>query len=315
MRLHDIAKGRGGGHVAKGVVLARRILARLGIAGEVADDACSWWARTSRCPRPRSSATSASRRSSRRSRRASAPCERLNLLMLLTYADHVGVGPGHLERAGRRRCSGTSTSGRGASSRPAPARRAPGSDRLERERAAATLRREFPEEEVERHFALLPERYLRATDAARLASHFRLVRSRGEHPAAFDWADLGDGRGSELTLSAEDRPGLFALLAGTLSVHGIDILGADLFARHDGVVIDTLRVAEVPGQRPLRPERRARLEAALLDAVAGRFAVDAAVARWRADRSRRPRRTGGRAARRPPFASTRTPRRSPPWWR
>ena len=88
-------------------------------------------------------------------------------------------------------------------------------------------------------------------------------------------------------------------MAGTLSVHGIDILGADLFTRHDGVVIDTLRVAEVPGQRPLRPERRARLEAALLDAVAGRFAVDAAVARWRADGPRRPRRTGGRVAKTP----------------
>ena len=51
-------------------------------------------------------------------------------------------------------------------------------------------------------------------------------------------------------MTARDRPGLFALLAGTLTVHGIDILGVDLFVRDDGVVLDTLRVAEVPGQRP-----------------------------------------------------------------
>ena len=298
MLLHDIAKGRGGGHVEQGVVLARRILFRLGIAGAIADDvvflvgAHLEMSRTSQ-QRDLSEPSLVQWFAAR-----VGTVERLNLLMLLTYADHVGVGPGiwtrwkasllwELYSRTRRELeavAGTST---------------PSSDRLERERAAATLRGEFPEAEVERHFALLPERYLRATDAERLASHFRLIRSRGENPAAFAWADLGDGRGSELTLSAEDRPGLFALVAGTLSVHGIDILGADLFTRHDGVVIDTLRVAEEPGQRPLRPERRARLEAALLDAVAGRFAVDAAVARWRADGPRRPRRTGGRVAKTP----------------
>jgi [protein-PII] uridylyltransferase len=92
---------------------------------------------------------------------------------------------------------------------------------------------------------------------------------------------------------------LFALLAGTLAVCGIDILGADLFARDDGVVLDTLRVAEVPGQRPLRPERRVRLEAALVDAVTGGVDVPAAFERWQAQSGRRSRRPGGRAARAP----------------
>ena len=132
-----------------------------------------------------------------------------------------------------------------------------------------------------------------------MASHFRLVHSRGDRPAAFEWADGGDGRGSELTVTATDRPGLFALLAGTLAVQGIDILGADLFSRSDGVVLDTLRVGEVPGQRPLRPERRARLEAVLLDAVAGRLDVPEAFDKWRAHGATRTRRPGGRAARAP----------------
>jgi len=78
-------------------------------------------------------------------------------------------------------------------------------------------------------------------------------------------------------------------------VHGIDILSADLFTRDDGIVLDTLLVAEVPGHRPLRAERRARLEAALLDAVAGRLSVPEAFERWRHS-ARRTRRPGGRAA-------------------
>jgi len=298
MLLHDIAKGRGGGHVQKGVLLARRILARLGVEAAVADKAeflvgahldMSQVSQQRDLSEPAPVEAFAAR---------VGTVERLNLLMLLTYADHRGVGPGiwnewkasllwELYERTRRELE----------AHPGSGRQAPG--RAERDEAKAELVREFPTGDVERHFALLPERYLRATDAARLASHYRLVSARGGRPAAFEWADRGDGRGSELTVTARDRPGLFALVAGTLAVRGIDILGADLFAREDGIVLDTLRVAEVPGQRPLRPERRVRLEAALLDALAGRVDVADAFEKWHAQSGRRSRRPGGRAARAP----------------
>jgi [protein-PII] uridylyltransferase len=221
--------------------------------------------------------------------------EQLDLLMLLTYADHRGVGPGIwnawkgsllFDLYGRTR------------RRLLALREAEEPALRESEKAAADLGRYFPDEEVEKHFALLPERYLRATDAPRMSSHFRLVRSLGGRPAAFEWADRGDGEGTELTITAQDRPGFFALLAGALTVNGIDILGADLFARNDGVVLDTLRVAELPGQRAVRPERRVRLEAALTDAVSGEVDLTEAFARWRAGHARR-RRPGGRAAKAP----------------
>jgi [protein-PII] uridylyltransferase len=296
MWLHDIAKGRGGGHVQKGAVLARRILNRLAVDQEVAEDAVflvgahlemSQTSQQRDLSEPALIQAFAARIGSVR---------RLNLLMLLTYADHQGVGPGtwnawkasllwdlyertrSLLETSREEAGGPSLSAR--------------------DRAAADLRRYFPEEEVEHHFALLPERYLRATDAAHLASHFRLVRSRGTRAAAFEWADRGDGRGTDLTVTAADRPGLLSLLAGTLTVHGLDILAADVFARNDGLVLDTLRVAERPGQRPLRPERRVRLESVLLDAVSGALDVADALARWSAQ-SRKTRRPGGRAARHP----------------
>ncbi len=224
--------------------------------------------------------------------------ERLNLLMLLTYADHCGVGPGtwnewkasllwELYDRTRRELEIHPGSGR------------PEPSRVEHDAAVAFLRHDFEPDAIERHFSLLPERYLRAADAARLVSHFRLVQARGASPAAFEWADRGDGRGTELTVTARDRPGLFARLAGTLAVRGIDILGADLFVRNDGVVLDTLRVAEVPGQRPLRPERRVRIEAALHDAVAGRLDVEDAFDAWQAQTHKGSRRPGGRAARAP----------------
>jgi [protein-PII] uridylyltransferase len=297
MLLHDIAKGRGGGHVPKGVALSRRILARLRIDEELAEKAVflvgahlelSQIAQQRDLTEPALIESFAARMGT---------LERLDLLMLLTYADHRGVGPGIWNawkgsllfdlygRARRRLLALRNAEEQDPASR-------------ERDRAAFDLGRYFPEEEVGKHFALLPERYLRATDAARMSSHFRLVRSLGGRPAAFEWADRGVGEGTELTVTALDRPGFFALLAGTLTVNGIDILGADLFARNDGVVLDTLRVGERPGQRAVRPERRVRLEAALTEAVAGRLDLPEAFHRWRGGHPRR-RPSGGRAARAP----------------
>jgi [protein-PII] uridylyltransferase len=296
MWLHDIAKGRGGGHVPKGVVLARRILHRLSVDAEVADDAVflvgahlemSQTSQQRDLSEPALIESFAARIGSVR---------RLNLLMLLTYADHQGVGPGTWSAWKASLLWDLYERTRGAldSSREEAGSPSAGA----RDRAAADLRRYFPEEEVEHHFALLPERYLRATDAAHLVSHFRLVRSRGARAAAFEWADRGDGRGTDLTVTAADRPGLLSLLAGTLTVHGLDILGADVFARNDGLVLDTLRVAERPGQRPLRPERRVRLEGVLHDAVSGELDVADSFERWRAQ-DRKTRKPGGRAARQP----------------
>jgi [protein-PII] uridylyltransferase len=298
MLLHDIAKGRGGGHVPKGVALARRILERLGVEEPLAEKVVflvgahldmSRTAQQRDLSEPALIEAFATRAGS---------VEKLNLLLLLTYADHCGVGPGiwnewkasllwELYGRVRRKLEAH----RGLEEAEAWVR--------ERDRAGSDLRRYFPSEEVERHFSLLPERYLRATDAARLSSHFRLVRSLGSRPAAFEWADRGDEQGSELTVTAPDRPGLFATLAGTLTAHGLDILSADLFARTDGIVLDTLRVAELPGHRPVRPERRARIEAALVEAVSGRLDVAEEVQKWRSEAPRRARRAGGRAARAP----------------
>ena len=297
MLLHDIAKGRGGGHVPKGVVLARRICSRLGIEEELAEKvvflvgAHLEMSQTSQ----QRDLTEVSLIRAFASRVGTV--EKLNLLMLLTYADHCGVGPGTWNGWKAALLFDLYERTRRVLEASRPHEEADAAARA-RERAMTDLTRYFPADEIDAHLARLPERYLHAADGARLSSHFRLVRSRGGRPAAFEWADRGDGQGTELTVTAPDRPGLFAALAGTLSVHGIDILGADLFSTTDGVVLDTLRIAEVPGHHPVRPERRTRLEAALVSAVAGTLDIEEAFHKWRAH-SRRLRRPGGRAAKHP----------------
>src|SRR5262249_9822957 len=168
-----------------------------------------------------------------------------------------------------------------------------------RSRAVSELQAAFPAEEVDRHFALLPERYRRTTDAARLVRHFHLLRKGRDVPAAFDWTELPGSPWTELTVTARDRPGFLADVAGTLTSNGIDILSVDLFTREDGVVLDTFRVGVVRGARPVEPDQRARIEAALVEAIAGKLDVERAVEKWRARNPRRVPRHRSRTAREP----------------
>jgi [protein-PII] uridylyltransferase len=79
----------------------------------------------------------------------------------------------------------------------------------------------------------------------------------------------------------------------------VNILSVDLFTREDGRVLDTFRVSEQSANRPVREERRARIEASVIDAVNGRLEVEGAVDRWRTRTPSRARRHWGRAAKGP----------------
>jgi [protein-PII] uridylyltransferase len=299
MLLHDIGKGRGSGHVARGTRIAFRICERLRLDRETAEKVVFLV----------NAHLDMSQISQRRDLSEPGPVEafasrvgtleNLDLLFLLTYADHRGVGPGIwnewkasllFELYHRTRpCLAGGERRRDDGARAAWARN----------RAVAELEAEHPPDEVQRHFALLPERYLRTTDAARLVRHFRLLKAAADRPAGFDWAELPGGHWTELTITARDRPGFLAAVAGTLTANGIDILSVDLFTREDGVVLDTFRVGVLPGPRPVDPDRRARLEAALEDAIAGKLDVERAVERWRARHPRRTARHNGRTAKDP----------------
>jgi [protein-PII] uridylyltransferase len=294
MLLHDVGKGLGGGHVQKGVQRARRALERLRVEPELAEKALflvgahlemSQLSQQRDLTEPSLLDAFASR---------VGTLERLNLLLLLTYADHKGVGPGVwtewkaallwelYDRVRERLVSG-----------PRPGERGP----VPLAGVVAALSEQFPALEVERHFALLPERYLRTTDAARMQQHFRLAREIEHGNAALGWSE-NRSHWSELSVVARDRPGLFATLAGALTARGVDILSVDLFTRGDGVAFDTFHVAELaPGHRALRLERQQAVAAALREALSGRLHVAEAVQAWRQRLPRRARRHAGRAGR------------------
>jgi [protein-PII] uridylyltransferase len=286
--LHDIGKGRGGGHVRRGTRIAERVCARLGLEPERAADVTflveahlemSQISQRRDLTEPGLVEAFASRMST---------VDRLNMLLLLTYADHCGVGPGIWnEWKGallwdlytRTRARLTESAGPALNDQPRA---------TARDAATRQLLADFPASEVERHFALMPEKYRRAATAAQMTRHFRLVQSQGEEPLAAEWHAADHG--TELVVATRDHPGLLAQLAGTLTAQGLDILSVDLYTREDGVAVDVFKVREARDHGPVPPARRPAVEEALRSAVAGRYDVAAGVERWRRGWRRRAKR-------------------------
>jgi [protein-PII] uridylyltransferase len=284
--LHDIGKGRGSGHVRTGARLAERMCARLGVEAGLAADVVFL------VEAHREMSQLSQRRDLREPglvevfARAVSTLDRLNMLFLLTHADQCGVGPGVWNEwkaallwdlYERTRAHLTPSSGW-------PEAAADGA----RERARRQLDAEFPAPEVERHFALLPERYLRITDAADIVRHFRLVQRLEETPVAAQWHAAGHA--TDLVVVTRDHPGLFAQLAGTLTGQGLDILSVDAYTREDGIALDIFKVRDVVAHGPVAAARHAGIEMVLRSAVEGGHDVAAAVEKRRGAVRRRPKR-------------------------
>jgi [protein-PII] uridylyltransferase len=77
----------------------------------------------------------------------------------------------------------------------------------------------------------------------------------------------------QLTLIAQDRPGLFASVAGTLSCFGMNILKAEAFSNRRNLVLDTFTFADGARTLDLNPSEVDRLRATVEKVLAGKADV------------------------------------------
>jgi len=77
-----------------------------------------------------------------------------------------------------------------------------------------------------------------------------------------------------LAVAARDRAGLFADVAGTLTLHGLSVLAADVWTSDDGIAVETFRTESTFGREP----DRAALDADLAAAIEGRLPLEARLA-------------------------------------
>jgi [protein-PII] uridylyltransferase len=245
MLLHDIGKARGHGHVAKGIPLIRDLTQRVGL--EPTDAAkveflvahhltMSHIAQRRDIDDPRTIADFAE---------TVGEPERLRMLYLLTYADMRAVGPGVL--------TGWQAAVLHDLYRRTLLRLTGGKDEKPNrtqlvERLRQAVKDELGLQAVKGHVAMVSDRYLTTTSVLRMAEHLRLIARLESAPVAtelFHHPDLGS---SDLVVVTRDVPGLFALIAGTLAAHGVNIISAQIATRADGIAIDTFQVNDPTGE-------------------------------------------------------------------
>lgn len=278
--LHDIGKGRGRGHIARGVKISERIARRLQLTKDETEKvlllvrlhvAMAHVAQRRDLNEPQVIKEFAAR---------VGDLDSLNMLLLLTYADLNAVAPGvwsewkgtllwDLYRRVRTLLTGED---------------APVDEAAKRahfkEQVAAALDHAVPQSEVERHLALLPDRYMRVTEPAAVAVHLQLIEELTRTPLAWRWVRNAT-TSTELTVCTRDRHGLFADIAGTLAAHGIEILSAELNTREDRFALDVLMLREASTHHAIDTHRYAAIERALQKSIAREADVAAMVERWR----------------------------------
>ncbi len=139
----------------------------------------------------------------------------------------------------------------------------------ERETLLADVRRLVPrtfrDDELEAHLASLPPRYAHIHNARQVAHHLSLVhrflhRQIAERDQALepviDWIDEPDRGCARVLVCTWDRARLFSKIAGSLTAAGLNILGAQIFSRTDGIIIDSFDVLDArTGLIPSKSER------------------------------------------------------------
>ena len=278
--LHDIGKGRGRGHIPRGAKIAQVVCKRLGLGEQEAGKVVLMvWQHVAM-------AQLAQRRDLNEPQVAIdfaaqlKTLDALNLLLLLTYADLNAVAPGvwsewkstllwELYRRSRAILAGSDT----------PPDESEKRARF-KEQVANLLKDSLPPSEVERHVALLPDRYVRVTRPQAAAMHLQLIKEIKSDTFARRWERQGR-ESTELTVCTRDRHGLCGDIAGTLAAHGIEILSAELNTREDGIALDVFMLREAAMRHAIDVQRYPAIDRALRKAIAGESDIAALVERWR----------------------------------
>jgi [protein-PII] uridylyltransferase len=108
-------------------------------------------------------------------------------------------------------------------------------------------------EEITVHFESLPLRYFEIHNAAEILDDLELAH-RFMHQLVFEkdsalspiiaWLDEPDRGYTLVKICTWDRAGLFSKIAGSLSASGLNILGAQIFTRTDGIALDEFFVTD-----------------------------------------------------------------------
>ena len=127
-----------------------------------------------------------------------------------------------------------------------------------------------------------PHRYLQTRTPEMVRNHIEMASKLGDAGIELDFR-YAPGV-SELTLVSNDRPMLFATMAGALAAWGMNIITADAFSNAHGVVVDTFRFTDTFRTLELNESERGRFVASVRDVMLGKADLEALLAARRRGR-------------------------------
>jgi [protein-PII] uridylyltransferase len=286
---HDIGKGSGKDHSMRGAQIAAEACVRMGV--DPADAADIEWLVLKHLRM----AAIAQRRDLSDPDLIHAFAEevgtldRLEKLYLLTYADIATVGPrtwtDWKARLLRELFHKAREVLRGGERRPSP-----GTAESEgRELVLGALQQRgwgVRVDDHDRFVAAMPARYFITVPPGLAPRHLRLLAFGRERALATSTRHRPDLGHTEVALTAKDRPGLLATIAGVLAAHRIDIQHAEVFSSPPDPALGWLagRALDVfelrgPEEGPVAPSRWRAARADLSRVLAGEESLDALMAR------------------------------------
>ena len=268
--MHDIAKGRGGDHAEIGSLIALKLCPRLGLS-EDETEMVSWLVRYHLAM-----SNTAFKRDVDDPKTISdfvelvhSP-ERLRLLFILTVCDIRAVGPGvwngwkakllrNLYYNAQEHIGGK-IHGEAHFNRVALAK-----EKLRK------LLPDWSDKELEAHIAKGYDDYWLSYDATSHAHHACIVSEadrKGQDITIVDRVDV-EREVSEVVIYTHDHPGVFAQIAGAMSLTNATILDARISTLAHGMALDTFWIQDITGGPFKKKESLKRLKGRIRDSLNG----------------------------------------------
>lgn len=272
--MHDIGKGLGGGHTEKGIEIARRVCSRLQLEEQMTGQVLFLIEKHLLMSHIAQRRDLSDEKVISDFAKQVGTVENLNMLCLLTYGDINGVGPGVWnewkdallwELYIKARTILLPEEEGGSDVEPL------------RARIARMLASEVDQDEVRKHFKLLPDDYARFVPPQVIIEHIRLIASLNSRQVKTSWRVNTQTRCTDLHLCARNRRGLFAAVTGTLTAQGVNILSVHLNTRTDGYAVDSFKVRDTAGEPISDPVRWEQIDNELKLALGGEADIAAAV--------------------------------------
>jgi [protein-PII] uridylyltransferase len=135
------------------------------------------------------------------------------------------------------------------------------------------------ESKVRDYFESMPRRYFVSHMPRQIARHALVVLAYSKDKVMSTAVREMLGGSSEFILCTRDVHGLYANVAGTLTAHGINILGANVYSARSGIALEVYRLTTPSGGEPERRLLWDHFERSLSDVLSGRQRIAELLAR------------------------------------